>query len=778
MIQNLPDWILPNMKPSFNDLESATAIEMVYKLYGKNKELITDYQKFVEDIKNEVNSFKTSTNQDMEYFKKNIVKICNDYINKMDIKINCQDRKIADAIRFMKDNLINTIKELNENDELDKMILSAVSNLEEVLTKEQKDLEIELKSNQKNYEEKLDTRQTNYENKIDSQVRSLANGTPLVASSISGMTDKTKVYVNTSDGNWYYHNGTEWVSGGTYQSMVLGEDSVSSKNIKSTLKDTLKIRIPAYEELSGYRSNNGVVIENSAFVYTSPIVLKPFEKIKLKACGYATNVAMITNIKEDETILKVVALSIDSAIHDYEYINNSNQEEYISLSYKKDTIEDVFIETSDFKIKKEIASFSNLINEECQDKLAFRTNVTLVDNDDKLYKKVLHIDVEAGEVSYGYSHYYFKRIPTSEFKNVNNFVAFIDIKGQAPTNNGLMFRVGANTGGGFSGLDLQQKKIIPSNEKFTRYFIEVNGITQDLTELSNLTIGIVNLLNNSEELSYDIRAMGILINTTIEDATNDFLTLKDKSTIYTKSQEKEIEKDLFSSFIKFGVIGDSLASGEAVAIVDGVTKYIDNYDYSWGQFMARKYGMSCVNFSKGGMTTRAWLTDGVGLTKLQQEENKCNSYIIALGVNDSGHLGSDYLGTASDINVNDSSQNSDTFFGNYGKIISSIKAVQPKAKIFLFTMPSHTTDEAYTDYNNAIRIIATMFDNTYLIDLAKDYKEYYNSGFIKSNLRVGHYNAVGYNYMSELLFRILSDYMNNNIDEFKQIEFIGTDYSY
>lgn len=134
MIERLPDIILPNMKPSFSDLESATAVELVYKLYGKNQELIDDYIKFVTDIKNEITAFKTSTNQDMECFKKKITKICNDYIKTMDMKINCQDRKINDAIRFMKDNLqvsISTLLEdMKEQGELNINILNSFNSLD------------------------------------------------------------------------------------------------------------------------------------------------------------------------------------------------------------------------------------------------------------------------------------------------------------------------------------------------------------------------------------------------------------------------------------------------------------------------------------------------------------------------------------------------------------------------------------------------------------------------------------------------------------------------
>ena len=241
--------------------------------------------------------------------------------------------------------------------------------------------------------------------------------------------------------------------------------------------------------------------------------------------------------------------------------------------------------------------------------------------------------------------------------------------------------------------------------------------------------------------------------------------------IILKPEEKtDYQKNLFASFIKFGVVGDSLASGEAVANNGDTLQYIDNYDYSWGQFIARNHGMNCVNFSKGGATTRTFLQSGTdwGIDKLLNSANKCNAYFIGLGVNDPGSV---TLGTSADVHE-DFTTNPDTFYGNYAKIIGYIKQVQPKAKIFVLTIPSN-----YGSYNEAIRYMATL-ENVYCIDLNEKFLNEYNSGFIMANKREGHYNAIGYNYMAELLFEYVSSYMYENYEEFIQIEFIGTDYSY
>ncbi len=44
-------------------------------------------------------------------------------------------------------------------------------------------------------------------NNLQSQINGLASGSPLVASSIAGMTDISRTYVNTSNGHWYYYDG-------------------------------------------------------------------------------------------------------------------------------------------------------------------------------------------------------------------------------------------------------------------------------------------------------------------------------------------------------------------------------------------------------------------------------------------------------------------------------------------------------------------------------------------------------------------------------------------
>ena len=74
-----------------------------------------------------------------------------------------------------------------------------------------------------------------YYDKLINIINNVASGSPLVANSVSEMTDTSRTYVNTDDGNWYYYNGTNWVIGGVYQATAISENDTIIQNIKSDI---------------------------------------------------------------------------------------------------------------------------------------------------------------------------------------------------------------------------------------------------------------------------------------------------------------------------------------------------------------------------------------------------------------------------------------------------------------------------------------------------------------------------------------------------------------
>lgn len=225
-------------------------------------------------------------------------------------------------------------------------------------------------------------------------------------------------------------------------------------------------------------------------------------------------------------------------------------------------------------------------------------------------------------------------------------------------------------------------------------------------------------------------------------------------------------------FHHVGCIGDSLASGESVYTDDEGNHFVDLYEHSWGQYLARATGNTYYNFSRGGLTAKTWLATQAEAAF--DGTKKCEAYIIGLGHNDSK---GDVVGASTDINMSDYTQNADTFYGNYGKIIQMIKEHQPKAKIFVLTAVAEGVESG--GYNTAVRTIANMFANVYVLDLYNNKGlQFASDSILAKQARDGHYNAVGYKYISAMIGSYIDWYMYNHLEEFDQVEFIGTDYEF
>lgn len=221
-----------------------------------------------------------------------------------------------------------------------------------------------------------------------------------------------------------------------------------------------------------------------------------------------------------------------------------------------------------------------------------------------------------------------------------------------------------------------------------------------------------------------------------------------------KSESTEIEKikPSISLFQNIGIIGDSYASGELY--VDG--NYIDHYDISWGQILARKNGIKAINFSKGGLTTRDWLADDHGLSLLSSSDPQ-DLYLIALGINDYSKLGDAYLGVENDVNTQ-----ANTFYGNYGKIITAIRAKAPQAKIVLSTMSYDGQGTAH-NYNEAIKTLAQHFG---LPVIEQNNDALFTSDLYLNHMVGGHPTAPVYAAMANAFQRLIEESMIDNLDYF------------
>lgn len=251
------------------------------------------------------------------------------------------------------------------------------------------------------------------------------------------------------------------------------------------------------------------------------------------------------------------------------------------------------------------------------------------------------------------------------------------------------------------------------------------------------------------------------------------------------SAEKPLERilndgGLCGIFRTIGCIGDSLSSGEFESMDEtGQKGYHDYYEYSWGQYMARTVGCKVYNFSRGGMTAREYCETFADENDFWNPEKKCQAYIIALGVNDVTQNG-EALGDISDIDPENYKNNKKTFVGYYGQIIQRMKEIQPKAKFFLMTIPSdrkHIRNKARDRHAELIYEMAQLFENTYVLDFRK-YAVEYDDDFKKLFFLGTHMNAAGYLLTSKLVISYIDYIIRHNMEDFKQIGFVGTPYHY
>ena len=244
--------------------------------------------------------------------------------------------------------------------------------------------------------------------------------------------------------------------------------------------------------------------------------------------------------------------------------------------------------------------------------------------------------------------------------------------------------------------------------------------------------------------------------------------------------EKLLENGGYTSaFSSISCIGDSLTEGVSEYIVDGITKYAGRNEgleiFSYPAQLARMTGSIVRNYGVGGATAKSWLETNK-CEDCFKSENKSQAYIIAIGTNDTVYDGD----VDTDIDISDYNNNSDNFVGNYAKIIQKCLELQPKAKVFVVTIPKTRTNyhNAWTTGNSKIKAVAEKL-GVYVLDIytysesfgnPDEYKKHFYSG--------GHRNAVGYKRTAMEYATYISWLIEKNPSDFKNIQFIGTDMWY
>lgn len=234
----------------------------------------------------------------------------------------------------------------------------------------------------------------------------------------------------------------------------------------------------------------------------------------------------------------------------------------------------------------------------------------------------------------------------------------------------------------------------------------------------------------------------------------------EEPTVIVKSPTNERTCAIFQKVV---CCGDSYTSGHIQT--DMGTSY-NAEKFAWPAFMEKLTGNTYVNCGNSGATVIGWQTSGRGLLKAQSV-GKAQAYLIGLGINDATKT---ELGTSADIGTD-----AQTYYGGLSAIIRELNVISPNAHIFVQTMPR--TAEKYTKVNVAMREVVSAYANTYnvhLLDL-ENYIDLYNDSSLTGDLINGHFTAIGYQQCAEILCKVWSDYINNNIAKFQNVHLIEYD---
>lgn len=238
-----------------------------------------------------------------------------------------------------------------------------------------------------------------------------------------------------------------------------------------------------------------------------------------------------------------------------------------------------------------------------------------------------------------------------------------------------------------------------------------------------------------------------------------------------------------SIFRTIGFIGDSLASGEHESLKDGKKGFHDYFEYSWGQFIARKCGLTAINFSKGGLSCAEFFNYYIKERKDPFiDENRCQAYVIALAVNDMNHLDEYYpdgFGSLDDVDWNNSDNNKQSYVGQYVRIIQRLREFEPKCRIFVMTTPQEKpiSKERYAKHEKVAQFLLELpkhFGFLYVLNLW-DYAPIYDREFKKKFFCGGHMNAMGYKFTADMVATYIDYYIRKYPEDFNQVAFIGKD---
>ena len=228
------DFVLQNFPYLEDDFDALTDYELFCKMVEYMKKTLEDVETFIDGTNEELASFR----EQLETYEK--------YFENLDVQ----------------EEINNKLDEMTQDGTLTNLIKAYVDPIYQT------------------YESSINARV----DQINAKVDSATSGSPLVASSTDEMTDTERVYVNTTDGKWYYYDGDSWEIGGTYQSTGIGINTVTVESFADDVDGIINLSTPEYTEITGYYVGGATGNPNASVQYNiRKISVNKGQTIKINA---------------------------------------------------------------------------------------------------------------------------------------------------------------------------------------------------------------------------------------------------------------------------------------------------------------------------------------------------------------------------------------------------------------------------------------------------------------------------------------------------------------
>lgn len=319
---------------NFHELNLAYFIQQFQQIFQQWHELYTTMQEWKENTTQELEAWKDAQEAAMAAWEAAVLSDLNEWKNTTEDDISDWEQSVLDDLNQWRqafDELFESIQEDAAQAAIDAQTASEKATLA-----------------------------SNYANAAiaSAELAQSFVGAPLVASTVSEMTDHDRIYVYVgsesgyTSGNWYYYNGSSWVSGGIYNSAAVQTDTtLSIAGMAADAAATGVVKTVAYDSLARFDpswTRNGLNVTTGATTDSTTRIASSFLSVPVRivpAFGYSFTllqysssgsylgvwngtefrIGAATNIwRTDEIILPTIVANYDSYTYRIALRRNDN----------------------------------------------------------------------------------------------------------------------------------------------------------------------------------------------------------------------------------------------------------------------------------------------------------------------------------------------------------------------------------------------------------------------------------------------------------------------